>query len=135
MNIIDGNFEVLPGYVVTRDGRVFSIQHNWRGLGDRELSQALNGHGYPAIRATVNGHRKKYMVHKLVAEAFIGPRPADKDQIRHLDGTRTNNCAANLAWGTAQENADDRAKHGRTRNGYMAKAQRLAALAQSRDKP
>jgi hypothetical protein len=33
-------------------------------------------------------------------------------ECRHLDGNRTNNRLENLRWGTSQENAEDRHRHG-----------------------
>ncbi len=106
-----------PGYEVTKDGRVFSIAHNWRGYGKRELAQHLNSHGYPSVRLTIDGARKRFPVHVLVAKEYLPPKPFPDAQIRHLDGSRTNNLWVNLAWGSAKENADDRARHGRTSRG------------------
>jgi hypothetical protein len=51
-------------------------------------------------------------VHVLVCEAFHGPRPADDHEVRHLDGNQGHNAEGNLAWGTRQENAADRRRHG-----------------------
>ena len=106
-----------PGYEVTRDGKVFSVRHNWRGYGKRELKQDLNSDGYPFVRLTIDGKRTRYLVHKLVAQKFLSEKPSGADQIRHLDGDKTNSCADNLCWGTAKENADDRELHGRTSRG------------------
>lgn len=106
-----------PRYEVTCDGRVFSLDTNWRGYGQRELTQELNNDGYPSVRIIVNGKRVRYAVHKLVARTHIGPQPAPGYEVRHLDGNKMNNHFRNLAWGTRKENADDRERHGRTSRG------------------
>jgi hypothetical protein len=49
----------------------------------------------------------------MVLEAFTGPRPEPAYHARHLDGNPQNNALANLAWGTRQENWEDRRSHGR----------------------
>lgn len=51
------------------------------------------------------------LVHQLVAEAFIGPRPAGME-VRHLNGIAADNRAANLQYGTHAENVRDRNEHG-----------------------
>jgi hypothetical protein len=105
----------FPGYEVSGDGRVRSVETNWRGYGARELAQFPNADGYPSVRLTVaNKTRKRVAVHRLVARAFLGPCPADCDQVRHLDGDQNNNRWDNLAWGTAATNAADRSAHGRS---------------------
>ncbi len=109
---------LAAGYEVTRDGRVLSHSHNWRGYGSRELKQHLNSHGYPRVRLTIEGKRKSFMVHKLVAELYVGERPSSSHGVCHRDDVKTNNHADNLYWGTPADNARDRKKHGRC---YMTK--------------
>lgn len=116
---VDSRYEArgatIPGYEVTRDGRVFSLK-NWNGQGRRELKPA-NADGYLRVCLTINGIRKSRLVHQLVAAEFLPPKPTPRHEIRHLDGNRQNNRDTNLAWGTQQENADDRERHGRTSRG------------------
>ncbi len=64
--------------------------------------------GYPVVSLSVDGKSRVRYTHRLVLEAFVGPRNGDSKQCRHLDGRRNNSRLSNLAWGTAQENANDR---------------------------
>lgn len=50
-----------------------------------------------------NGVPKTYLVHRLVANAFI-PNPEKKPCIDHIDGNPSNNNVENLRWCTQQEN-------------------------------
>lgn len=103
---------IAPGYYVFGNGAVFS-DSGWRGHMWRELQQSPNSHGYQSVRlVTKDGKRKRCLIHKLVAEAFLPPRPTQQHEIRHLDGNKNNNDQSNLTWGTRAENAADRSKHG-----------------------
>ena len=53
-------------------------------------------------------------IHRLVLEAFVGPRPSGME-CRHLDGNPANNRLDNLAWGTKFENDMDMFRHGTRR--------------------
>lgn len=59
--------------------------------------------GYKQIQATINGKRKTFMVHRLVAMAFIEGREI-KCEVNHIDGDKSNNHASNLEWCTEKEN-------------------------------
>lgn len=52
---------------------------------------------------TVKLSGKKYLVHRLIAEAFI-PNPENKPYINHKDSNRHNNSIDNLEWVTHYEN-------------------------------
>lgn len=67
------------------------------------------------VRHALKRQRNR-LVHVLVAETFIGPRPTGL-QVRHLDGNPGNNRRSNLIYGTAKENARDRERHRRTLRG------------------
>ena len=50
-----------------------------------------------------DGKPKDYLVHRLVAEAFI-PKIDGKDSINHIDGNPKNNHVSNLEWCDHKEN-------------------------------
>lgn len=45
-------------------------------------------------------------MHRVVAEAFLGPAPFPRADVNHIDGCKTNNNLSNLEWVTRQENVD-----------------------------
>jgi hypothetical protein len=55
-------------------------------------------------------------IHRAVCELFNGPG-AEGLHCRHLDCDKFNNAAANLAWGTPQENVEDGIRNGRILRG------------------
>lgn len=104
-----------PGYSVSRDGRVYSMRRHRLGL--RERVARPNHGGYLQIALFRESESRRLTVGHIVALAFLPPRPSAAHEIRHLDGNRQNNRADNLAWGTRQENIDDRERHGTTARG------------------
>jgi|SRR5689334_4212771 len=63
---------------------------------------------------------KTRLVHHLVLEAFVGPRPSGMET-RHLDGNPANNTLQNLCYGVPKENHVDRIKHGVSNRGKGGK--------------
>ena len=59
--------------------------------------------------------QRSFHVHRLVMDAFVGPKPTAL-QTRHLNGNPSDNRLANLAYGTVSENAQDTIRHGRNAN-------------------
>ena len=67
-------------------------------------------------------------IHKIVCQAFHGPKPSEEAQVRHLNGIHRDNRAENLRWGTAKENSDDARQHGTLRVGTLNGMSRLTPL-------
>jgi hypothetical protein len=108
--------EGFPNYLVSDLGRV----NGPRG----DLTQCVDRKGYRSVSLTANGRRVKRAVQRLVAEAFIGPRP-DGCVVRHRDGDNTHNAATNLRYGTPAENEADKREHGTTLLGERHPAAKL----------
>jgi hypothetical protein len=101
-------------YFITDTGEVWSTRL-WRGSRGPRRVVLTDCDGYPMVHLfRGDGRPKSEAVHRLVANAFLPPKPSPQHQVRHLDGTRTNNHVSNLAWGTVAENAEDKRRHGRT---------------------
>lgn len=101
-------------YQVSNYGKVRSIQRiiTYNGVGKGggkrlypsiELKPCLNSVGYYQVSLSVNNKRKRYMVHRLVAEAFCF-HPINKDCVNHIDGDYLNNKCDNLEWVSTKEN-------------------------------
>lgn len=59
--------------------------------------------GYCRVTLCKEGIYKRYMVHRLVAQAFI-PNPENKPYINHIDCDGMHNWVENLEWVTHSEN-------------------------------
>lgn len=75
----------------------------------RKLS--LNPSGYLQLCLRVPGTQRARTVHRLVAEAFLGPCP-DEQEVRHGPGGTLDNRVANLCYGTSAENKADMVRDG-----------------------
>ena len=106
----------FPGYWATPDGKIWSNRFGGppyvlpTGM-VYELQQSRDRRGYGLVYPCKNRRPQRQLVHRLILEAFIGPCPLNF-QGRHLDGKPSNNSISNLAWGTKQENEDDKRRHG-----------------------
>lgn len=83
------------------------------------LKVSVSMSGYPYVCLSRQGVERRYRVHRLVLEAFIGPRPAGMECC-HGDGNQGNCRLSNLRWATQQENLEDALRHGRRRGGLPA---------------
>ena len=76
----------------------------------RYLTGHLDSDGYICVPPGRRG-AKREKLHALVAEAFLGPRPAGAI-VRHLSDEKRNNAVTNLAYGTRGDNAHDAIRNG-----------------------
>ena len=78
-------------YGITSCGKVWSYRRK------KFLELTPDTKGYLCVSLQVNGNRKTYKVHRLVAEAYI-PNPENLPQVNHRDENKKNNCLQNLEW-------------------------------------
>ena len=99
-----GGVRSIDRTIVCKDGRYIPAK-------GKMLAPFEDRHGY--LRATLSrdGRSRKYFVHRLVLDAFVGPKQ-DGEETRHLDGDRANNFLCNLEYGTGSQNTLDKVKHG-----------------------
>lgn len=62
------------------------------------------------------GKDNSRLVHHLVLEAFVGPRPEGCESL-HADDVGDNNVLGNLSWGTRSQNLHDAVRNGRKQHG------------------
>lgn len=70
---------------------------------DRVISSYVEKNGYATVAVQVDGKRKKFALHYLVARAFV-PGYAPDLCVNHIDGNKTNNLPSNLEWVTRARN-------------------------------
>lgn len=115
-------------HLVSNMGRVRRLRH--KVLASNGQSRTIRGKmlvattvdsdGYPQV--SIKG--RLHFIHKLVAEAFIGPRPHGME-ICHNDGKRKNAKAVNLRYDTKKNNQADKVLHGTALRGSTMPAAKL----------
>ena len=91
-----GRVRSVDRIVVRSDGR----RRFYKGM---FLKQLTSDKGYQFVQMSDCHKNVTRMVHRLVAEAFIGPRPAGLE-VNHVDEDKSNNCVGNLEYITHKEN-------------------------------
>ena len=88
-----------PDYVIHPCGTILRIYKNKT----KELKHSKNRYGYMRVLLYNNIKAKMFLVHRLLAFAFI-PNPENKPCVDHENGVKDDNSLENLRWVTHQEN-------------------------------
>ena len=83
----------------------------------------FDGH-YLGVQLKGAGRACRRRVHKLVAEAFLGPCP-DGQEVRHWNGDHLDNHVSNLLYGTRADNRHDSIRLGTIARGGRVRGARL----------
>jgi len=88
-----------PDYYISNHGRVLSVKSGKPVF----LKIGTNITGYQHYTLTIDGKRKSFRAHRLVAQYFI-PNPDNLPEVDHMDKNRGNNRVTNLRWVTTKQN-------------------------------
>lgn len=92
-----GNVRSLGVHFIRSDGKPYTRD-------PRAINPISNNCGYLCVELHNRGLAKRFLVHRLVAQAFI-PNPNNYPEINHIDENKTNNAVDNLEWCTHQQNS------------------------------
>ncbi len=91
-------------YRISEFGETMRVGSKMGAKVGRILSTHFTKNGYKLVDLYgEGGARKKFLVHRLVAAAWIGPRPDGLD-VNHKDGNKENNHYGNLEYMTRSDN-------------------------------
>jgi hypothetical protein len=112
-------------YEVSNLGRVRTLSAYRPSYHLKVLTPYVQNRGYRYVVLRGAGTQKKTVaVHRLVLDAFVGPRPAGHE-CAHGNGDPSDNRLENLRWATSAQNHQDRRRHGRVPAGEDNAAAKL----------
>lgn len=105
--IIENWAQVAPGYYISDSGNLYSFKTE-KYLKPKKLDKR----GHVGYTLYIDGKRKYFYQHRLIAEAFIAKDKETDNVVRHLNDIPDDNDPYNLAWGTQRENREDAERNG-----------------------
>jgi DNA-binding transcriptional regulator YiaG len=106
VTLYEGYYEVSNFGIVRSVIRKINYPDRSSILPSKVLKYSLHYNGYYGVTLSKNNRQMTFMVHRLVAEAFVEKpeNPLSELQVNHIDGNKTNNHDINLEWVTATAN-------------------------------
>lgn len=103
----------FPGHFISSLGRIESHVSTHHGFArpPRMLNPGLAINGYVQVNLSYKQRKVRKLLHALVLEAFVGPRPEGMEGC-HNNGIRHDNRLSNLRWDTTKANHEDSVRHG-----------------------
>lgn len=106
----ESHYEVSIYGRVRSKTRVVKDCKSTRVFKSKVLSPGVQSNNYLGVWLNKNSSSISRLVHHLVAETFIGPRPCGMD-VDHINGDRTNNSIFNLRYLSVSKNRGLNSKH------------------------
>ena len=106
-------------YQVSNKGNVKSLVNN-KGVAREKVLKPVNVKGYKRVILYKNKTSKRFLVHRLVADAFL-PNPHNLPCVNHKDENGENNSVENLEWCTYKYNSNYGTSIERSRKKIMKK--------------
>ena len=92
----------MEDYFISNYGNVYSSKQG----NLRQLTPYLDSRNrYYLIKLVSDGKRKSFLLHRLVANAFL-ENPQNYKEVNHIDNNPQNNCVDNLEWCTRKYNLE-----------------------------
>lgn len=91
-------------YSISSLGRARRDRAGRGTIAGRILTAKVATNDYLRVDLSRDDKKRRVSIHRLVAEAFIGPAPSLAAVVNHIDGDKTNNRPVNLEWCSVTEN-------------------------------
>lgn len=102
---LEGYYQISNrGNVRSLDRRVPNPKYGTILLKGKPKAVSISRFGYVRVMLAKYPYEKWNSVHQLVANAFLPPKPKNKNQINHINGIKSDNRPENLEWCNASEN-------------------------------
>ncbi len=95
--------EKITQYLISDNGEIKNIKTN------KNLKGTIRN-GYKMVKLTIEGNKKDYLVHRLVAITFLD-NPFNLPQVNHKDKDKLNNSISNLEWVSIKDNMIHRSQN------------------------
>ncbi|CAL6011150.1 Conserved_hypothetical protein [Hexamita inflata] len=106
--------EGYSNYIVFENGNIQNINSG------KIIKPFTSNNGYLRIQLSENGNPKKYFIHNLVAQAFLGNKP-ENYQTDHIDRNKLNNHYTNLRYISQSDNCKNRNSYNNIEAVYLDK--------------
>lgn len=106
--IIDGK---ITNYEVSDDGKIFNIKTG------KELKGTYKTNEYHSVILTIEGKNKTFLVHRLIAQAFID-NPNNYPIVDHINQNKYDNRIENLRWVDYSTNSQNVSRKKPEKAGY-----------------
>lgn len=114
-----------PEYTVDQCGEVRRVKPATGAKQGRALKWTVMNTGYAKVSLCRGSRRQEFLVHRLVAMAFIGD-PQGMD-VCHFDGDKLNNSVSNLRIDSRTGNMADQIRMGKTPRGEKSGSNKYTA--------
>ena len=114
---MEANREYFRAVIVFTNYEISSVGRVRNSKTGRVLKTQVRKDGYVGVQLHKDGKMKSFLMHRLVALAFI-ENPLEKPDVDHIDRNRANNRLENLLWSTTSENLMNSTKRAITSSIY-----------------
>lgn len=116
----------FSSYMISNKGRVISLDRH-KSRGKNFLKTRINRDGYEYIVISIDKKKQRFLIHRLVASAFI-PNPQNLDTVNHKNFNKTENHIWNLEWMSNVDNVRHAIAGGRISRPTIKREPKIARI-------